>query len=353
MSNLGEGNDFRGRYKHLGQLALVFKHRHGSWRDFGQFLKFIFGDLPGSTQTATVLPIREVICRHNNGGKHYESLLGAAQGPLSERPVFNHERYFRPCISTGAFEEKKNPGLVVADLCIKASRFLLSIGKGDPEAKTGRDFEYDQTRDDSPSCDESLGDPESQGAICANNILLQPRDRAVQAIPALLDPAQEDSFDHDGFFNNVDTLNDLEELLAVYDRPSTPASVTTPTGLAESEDSIIQDEKRISTKIRVATLGYLWQFADNPVRLREQFRLLRSDPKLYVLHLCGCGISFTDPVSRQRRWGCVERSHLVLGSAEVNMLHKSYHISLCHANPVDYQVLCGVFHRAENGDGIF
>jgi len=352
MSGEGGGNDFGGRRKHLGQLALVFKHRHGSWADFGQFLKAIFGDLPSSSQIATISQTRRIICRHNAGGRNYDALVAAAHGPVLQRPVFNHERYTRPCVTIGSFEEKKNPGLVVADLCNKANRFLQSIGKGDPEASTGRDFEYDEKdRSVSPLSDESGGDPESQGAIDASNILETPRQRNVARFPPL--PAREDSFDTDDFFGDVDTLNQLEGILAEFDRPQTPSSVSTPTGYAQSEDSLIQLTMRSSTKIRAATLGYLWQFADDPVRLRERFRLLCSDPRLHVLHLCGCGVSFVDPVTRQRRHGCVEKTHLKLGSAADNMLHKSYHVTIHHANPLDYEAFCGICHRAEGGDGIF
>lgn len=103
--------------------------------------------------------------------------------------------------------------------------------------------------------------------------------------------------------------------------------------------------------MRAATLGYLWNFADNPQQLRTEFRRLRSDRTLYVLHLCGCGICY-ETSSGVRVKGCVERSHLKLGSHEENERHKLYHQMLSFAQVSDYANAVAIIHRSLDGDGI-
>jgi len=49
-----------GRSKHLARLATVFRHRHGTWADFGGFLKDYF------ERSAQEIP-----CRHNHRGRHH------------------------------------------------------------------------------------------------------------------------------------------------------------------------------------------------------------------------------------------------------------------------------------------
>ena len=136
------GSRQSGRWRHLGQLGLVFKHRHGTWADFGRFLEHLFSERP--SEGGGVVPPRVVLqCRHNTGSQ-YEVLKSCSERP-QKYPMFAHERYSRPCISIGTFEPKKNPGLVNADVCRKAQEFLIGIGKGDPAEATGRDFCYDPT----------------------------------------------------------------------------------------------------------------------------------------------------------------------------------------------------------------
>lgn len=355
MASNGRGNDeFVGRYRHLGQLGLVFKHRHGSWADFGQFLKFLFSDSPTRGQGVTT-PTVTCACRHNSGAWH-DVLSASGQDPQAF-PMFSHERYTRPCISLGAFEDKKNPGLVVADLCIKASEFLRRIGKGDARQVTGRDFDHDPTHilSSQPSVGSSQVS-DSQGDISIGNIIDYPREaevaRETEAQPDLL---EEDDYGDD-MFGDEDVQVQLESILQLVDegyRPLSSSSVETPSGFHASEDSIVQLVGRPTTKMRAATLGYLWQFANSPVELREQFRKLRSDSSLQVLHLCGCGICYTKPNTTVKVHGCVERSHLKLGTAVENGHHKSYHQVISFSTADNYAALCGIYHESLDGDGIF
>jgi hypothetical protein len=366
MDNDGAA-DFVGRTKHLGQLALVFKHRHGTWSDFGQFLKHLFQDSPRAGRIATVPLVRMVACRHNDGGRHHTILTDCAQNP-SNYPMFNHERYTRPCISIGAFEDKKNPGLVVADLCTKAKDFLLSIGKGDPRQESGRDFDYDPGANPPSSPIPLPGGSQvsdAQDAIDNSNVVdsrrCQPVQRTVVPDSQEEEEDSDDAYGGDALFGDEDVMQEMEQILAAVEasgggpqRPATASSsMDTPSGYRGSEDSMLQFTGRPSTKIRAATLGYLWQFADCPGELRMQFRLLRSDPAMQVLHLCGCGICYTQTDTNTRVHGCVERSHLKLGTAVENGRHKSYHTTMAFATVADYPQLCEIFHRSMDGDGLF
>lgn len=340
-SGVGIG-ELEGRDRHLGELALVFRHRGGTWGDFGRFLKFLFEDS---------LPVSSIACRHNSGGKHYETLVASSNQP-DEYPMFAHERYSRPCISTGAFEEKKNPGLVVTDLCNKAARFLLSIGKGDAGGTAGRDFDFEPAAVSSPI--EPPGESQttdSQGSIDAGNIVDGPRDLSLAET--------EEEFDGDDMFDEEDVQELLEQMLAAA--PSNSAQLPGPArtisaDISEgpSEDSVLQYTGRSTTKMRAATLGYLWGFADRPAELREQFRRLRTDRSLAVLHLCGCGICYKAE-SGARVPGCVEHSHLRLGSLEENSSHRNFHAMINFARDGDYAQQCAIIHRVDNGhgDGVF
>ncbi len=246
MSDVGAGNDYIGRRKHLGQLALVFKHRHGTWYDFGQFLKHLFSDSPRIGRIATI-PLVTVACRHNSGGRHHATLTDYTRNP-QKYPMFDHERYTRPCISIGAFEDKKNPGLVVADLCTRAKDFLLSIGKGDARQETGRDFDYNPpVLSSSPSIGSSQI-TDSQGALDGSNIIDRPR------CPAL----QPDEYGGDELFGDEDVLQELEGIMSAAEsnsRPPSSSSMETPSGFHASEDSLLQFTGRSSTKMRAATSG--------------------------------------------------------------------------------------------------
>lgn len=367
MEGDGLGNDQVGRVKHLGQLAMVFRHRHGNWADFGNFLKLVFSSDQQEGTRAALVPAL-VNCRHNPGGKNWAVLEEASVNP-GAYPMFDHERYSRPCISVGVFDDKKNPGLVVADLCNKARRFLSSIGKGDLERGREQDFDVGLLLPSSPRISPGSSQAtDSLGAIDPRNV-----------VDGLRTPAGDEAFDGDEVFDDEDVLEELEQLLGGVEEGAaadvrghllplgasgsqetrgvgghllSQVTISTVAGQDDSQDSAPQLGRRATTKMRAATLAYLWGFADDPQRLREEFRRLRHNPELQVLHLCGCGICYTSEETGNRVLGCVEWSHLRLGSEFENRQHKHWHNCMIYAQPDQYASLCNAAHGSEGGYGI-
>ncbi|KAI2778470.1 hypothetical protein F4815DRAFT_447187 [Daldinia loculata] len=347
---------FEGRKKHLGQLAKVFHNRHGTWSDFGQFLKVIFGEASESTIGAAITSrlqggvplLKEIDCRHNPPSGRHSNFLQADSQALSSigfNPLVSHERYHRPCVTMGSFDKDKNPGLVTHDLCIKALRFLRSIGKGDPGDATGRDRTYDDELNPTSSPLTTVSTvAESYSSIQSSNVLDRtgPRDTKRVRLSGMGDESFEDSDVEEVFLNIAKELGDDVAGDTVAEDPT------------DSEDSLYRDgQLRRSTKMRVATLAYLCNFADQPDLLRREFRRLREDPELYVLHLCGCGLCLGKSDSGIRIGGCCEKTHLKLGSAVENSRHRTFHETIRLAVDDDYPTLVGIVHRSVGGDGVF
>lgn len=348
MSSILDQGDSAGRRKHLGGLAQVFKHRHGTWRDFGQFLKREFGDASGTGRMAgTASSHSRMSCRHNAGGRHNTALVNALNHNKFSA-VFNHERYSRQCLSYGTFDAGKNGGLVVHDLCVRAAAFLRSIGRGDPNELTRRDFEYDPSRElpSSPHHYGSSQDTDASGDVDMSEDVTITQEMFQPA------PAGEE-FDDDGFFEDEDVRDFLglnEESVELHAAPSSSVSLS---DIPESTDSAEQYKARVSsTKMRAATLGYLWNFADSPMQLKREFRRLREDASQHVLHLCGCGLSFKAS-DGSNVVGCCERTHLKLGSSEENGNHRTFHTMLSLAPVALYADQVAITHQAKDGDGIF
>jgi hypothetical protein len=360
MSNSEEVDYSWGRAKHLGQLALIFYHRNGTWRDFARFLDYLFsgqtlrvflgymgeeGDI-GDPGAGAAPPHIDIACRHNSGGRNHDVLI-ASGTDRNKYPMFNHERYTRKCFGIGAYDESKNPGLVVAAVCTKAKEFLLGIGKGDIHGKAGRDFTYRSSQESQPS---SL-EPPGSSMVSDTSSFMDDTHPLNATLPA--GEIMEDLFGDE----DAEILEDMEAEVARLD---VRLSISTISGLGGSSAvSILQDDGRTSsTKMRAATLAYLWQFSNDIGKLKAEFRRLRRDRTLEVLHLCGCGICYKRTNTGDvvvRYWGCVERSHLKLGSSVENGQHKSYHMILGFARPEDYAEQCQIIHRFDNGtgDGIF
>jgi hypothetical protein len=321
---------------------LVFYHRHGSWHDFGQFLKAIFHDSPHIGRVDS--PARAaVVCRHTPGGVHHAALT-ATHMSAADASLFALDQYRRPCFSIGSYDERKNPGLIVADLCKKAKEFLLSIGKGDPKDATGRDFEFEPTLDSDPVVAGSSEAADSQGDIDMSNVIGTKRRRS---------PEPDEEFD-DEMFADEDALVELDQIVAEVDRPAsraTDGTMETPSGFLGSDDSVLQLEGRTTTKMRAATLGYLWHFADDPSRLRDEFRRLRNNDDLHVLHLCGDGICYKR--GGVRIHGCVEHSHLRLGTAVENRAHTAFHGTISLARSDQYADVLRMIHQLQYGQGVF
>lgn len=315
-------DDFKGRHKHLGQLALVFRQGGGTWKDFGGFLRdVVFA--PEEVSTAR--------CRHNAGGAHHAILRGSKTNRAAY-PMFQHLRYTTPCRSAGPYEAKKNPGLVAHDLCAKARNFLEAAG---------RDSSYQQ-RSSSPA--QPPGESQASDTLSTidrRNILPEGKRKRED---------EDDEFGG-GCFDDEDVVAELPLLAgeASETREESQRSITTPDEMRASDDTVL-DAARVSTKIRTATLGYLLGFADDPQQLRTEFKRLRSDKDLCVLHLCGCGICSDSP-SGGKLYGCSEPSHLRLGSHEENRVHRTCHemLNLCQVG--DYARQCQIIHRAPKGEG--
>ena len=333
-----------GRSKHLGELAQVFRHRHASWVDFGRFLKHEFRGTSSTASIEGTSSLDSMPCRHNVGGRHH-AILAASVSNLGSADVFGHERYSRPCVSHGAFDHGKNGGLVVHDLCVRAAAFLQSIGRGDPQEPSGRDFRYD-TPLEPASVENSEGDPESQGSISSGNVLAHRLRTALERRPL------NDDFD-DLFFEDEDVIETLRGLVVEDPLVTVAETITTLSDLPSSQDSVLQLGKRgSSTKMRAATLGYLWGFADDPSRLRDEFRRLRGDASLCVLHLCGCGLCYRD-ASGRKVVGCCEHSHLALGTLELNGQHRTFHTMLSLAPVHLYPHQVAIIRESTGGGGIF
>lgn len=105
---------------------------------------------------------------------------------------------------------------------------------------------------------------------------------------------------------------------------------------------------RTSTGIRV--LGYLAQFRYDPAVLAIHYRLLRDSPAP-LLHLCGCGIC------NDGQKGCIEPSHLRLGTQEENLNHTHWHAVLKAAadgpKPEYDWLVRFIQGRCPDGPGIF
>jgi hypothetical protein len=318
MSEQQTRDDPVGRSKHLGELALIFKHRHATWHHFAMFLRDIFEDISvgGPNMESTRSGLAEIECRHNSGGTHHTELSSARTGPY--RSAFNHVRYSRPCVTLGTYDDKKNPGLVVFDLCVRAKAFLRRIGVGDESEPSGRDFEYDPNVNPHPRLsEESMPDvtPEDLVEINRSNILSSSRRSKGK---------QEDDSDYGEDFFQAEDVRDLVFQLG-NDGPRFSAEQSvSASGMRSSLDSVGQaNEQRKTTKMRVATLAYLWGFVNDLPALRTEFRKLRTQPNLNVLHLCGCGLCYT--LNGQKVMGCCEASHLMLGSQSLNNMHRMHH----------------------------
>lgn len=82
--------------------------------------------------------------------------------------------------------------------------------------------------------------------------------------------------------------------------------------------------------------------------------MLRRNKKMFVLHLCGCGLrKYPGEGSSSAYPGCVERSHLILGSARMNWHHMNYHQNMRLSLASDYAALVEIAHRGHDGHGVF
>jgi hypothetical protein len=378
-----------GRSKHLARLALIFYRRGASWSDFGGFLDALFrgNGLPWKHGW----PGHVMACRHNEHGKHHDVLQRTPAGAIGDSS-FNPEHYKRPCLGWGKGDDNKSPGIVVDDLLKKARAWLSSNGKGvivrDRLTRSPLQSSASSDSDSWPSeFDEQqqvlrgLGSPISRDEVAellAENALAEQvhdsrppqegtappgvvlademsefeemfTDEELLEIGAELDPVGQIA-DSRGDEATVDDM-DSEPLPAQLSSDSVDPQDVPMSDLqfATSSDLGTQVEggRQSSTKMRVATLALLRQFTGDPGALKETFALLRSGDDS-VLHLCGDGIKFTNENGVSCS-GCVEPTHLMLGSLSLNRTHLIFHKAMQACCVDDYLNMVGIAHRAEAG----
>lgn len=358
----------KGRKHHLACLAYVFRHRHGTWVDMANFLKVLFGELPW---LPTALPLRAnssvsglqpIRCRHSEGGAHHQ-LIENSQMLLDEAIGFYlPSSACSPCLAIGTWDADKNPGFVVSDLCTLAARYLASIGKGGAgDNPLGRDIGYSQgsTGESGDEDGDGLGPlPRllAHGSSAAERLAVELEDEVRSlSLPDLPRPLDEDGFEDD-LFEDTDTLGDLLGFLREAeseedDVPMLPDSISTIPSVGTRDSQ--RGGQRVSTKMRVATLAWLYKFADSPGDLRLQFRHLRElSEDIGVLHLCGCGLCGYTP-SGEKSLGCCQRDHLILGDPTTNRNHRTFHEMLDLVQPEDYLTTVGIVQRSRDGRGVF
>jgi len=356
MAEIDDQGDSAGRGKHLGRFALVFVHRRATWQHVGAFLKREFGDVSsfgGMGETPSTL--EPMLCRHNPGGAHYWPIVNAV-GPPAHAECFNQEQFTRPCVCKGTYDKGKAPGIVVSDLCRRAGRFLSEHGIGDSDEPTGRDFEY--VANDDPSSQSSQNTTSSLEVPFSE--VMDLRQDAPEGAP--VDPLAGGGSSVDTEVERDDgglvSEDDVEQTLDSADpQPMRgllrhDSSMVDVEDLPESQDSVLQSDGRGgTTKMRAATLAYLWKFADQPNVLREEFRKLRTNTYLQVLHLCGCGMG-EEMVDGVTTAGCTERSHLMLGSSLLNRDQRSWHEVFHLVGRRHYADAVALAHRSRTGQGL-
>lgn len=342
-----------GRGKHLCKLLSIFYRRRASWADFGQFLD---NEFPQGDHSLSATDPGFIACRHNSGGRNHAALteLVAAEGEgvAPDLPQFRH-----PCKLFGTFDDTKNPGIVVDDICSRARAFLLECGlevRVHRGGRRGRELDLPSER---PLW--LMTSEEQYGSDSQSDFGSVYDDAEVDGFlgPHLSSPIRERR--PSGFVST--------DALASVDAGDTEPEEWWPTfGPGGNEDIDMLDldpegsplrrgQRQRTTKMRAATLAYLARFHSDPQNLATAFWELVENDSLQVLHLCGCGISKRESVNGNRVTvsGCAERSHLKLGDWLENGAHKSFHQVLEECDPADYQMFVGAFTRTQHGAGLF
>lgn len=360
--------EVRSRKGHLGRLALIFFRRGASWVDFREFLVALFNNevkAAGRRNTRSVAGRFHVQkCRHGPGGRHFDELRRLTTVVEEDRPaLFNsHAGFSRPCLGFGKGDDNKAPGLVMYDLCKDARAWLATRGKGrvirsatprhhralghvpDDLAHLQLDAEVLPHAHPIPEWSEFvLDNPEAWRLweeLCSMGLY-----------PTLIDEdpdAQEIEYQLGGLSF---TGHSGEE----EDRPMSDTLLSSDPGVQSSPNTGIANA-RTSTKIRVHTLAYLKGANNDTTAFRTRFFQLREQDEL-VLHLCGCGIKFTNPEHSdgpQECSGCCEPTHLRLGTSETNLRHRYFHTVMNLVQVADYGEQCRLAWRGQDDcDGIF
>lgn len=382
-------SEAEGRRRHLGAILLVFRHRGGTWGDFGRFLQALFfaecDPTPGrQVYVGFKIPVR---CRHNEGGVHHELLdLGPAD-PAS-----------RPCLSKDGIDDGKASGAVVHAIKKAALTYLGAVGKRKLRvSKSGGQLgQALSNAEEEGDGKEDTGGPSGVGAKRPSDT--DPTDQPPLKRHEL--PVRGKQTNIDAYFGDIrggagtppedllmedDFGLDNEEIEELYERwwddvqqnvqeedldsqgwvrqrmsslaadtPVGSSSVGELTDYHDSQHSDTGGSRGSSIKIRWHVLGYLAGFADDPAKLKVRtLHLMDLENRLcYLLHLCGCGISHSGKGVEQSA-GCCEPTHLRLGSPKENRAHTNFHETMRLCDPSDYPELVGIVRRGKHGAGLF
>ena len=278
----GEGPtavELRARRRHLMSVMRVFNRRGIRATDDGVALVREF--LGTYFDPAAVNGLRLIQCRHAPTRPHDVSLLTVASVPhLATRNIV-------PCRTACQRDSPKSPKVRVDTLRNAARRFLNRKGHGEilPD---GVNVDGLEARDEDG---EELAESQLE-----------------------LDEEREAAFG--------------EEFTS---EPYAPSSDRPEGG------------RSVSTGMRAYVLSYLWDRATSVASFTSALEQLCDDDKetaVDVLHLCGCGLPGSDSVMATPGYathgGCVEPTHLILGSASENRDHRAFHHTTSGLNRASY-----------------
>jgi len=284
----------------------------------------------------------------------------------------------------GKGDDNKSPGIVVYDLCNKAVQWLTSIGKGVKvrgQLVRSRSISTGSTPDTWPDPEffdeqrrvlrETLSSPSIPSSEVAG--LLAEVDPPSRPDPVVTEVEEfPDMFTTEEYLElEAEILGNPQETGELADSsdplvpvvpgeedsgpPDSDGNVPmSDVQFATSSDVGTQLGTRVSTKMRVATLAILQRYSGDPTgAFRDMFTRLRTRDEA-VLHLCGCGIKFDNLENGEACSGCVEGSHLILGSPETNQTHLIFHKAMVACDVDDYVAQAQIAHRSQAGcEGIF
>lgn len=202
--------------------------------------------------------------------------------PLQCRHIENRPDGVPPCQTAGVRDLNKGMGLVLYDLKGNLRDFIRDLG--------GYKKQIDADNSDNDESEYDEADDVDNKAMDDDDLHRAKR----QKLTYELDESQE-------------------ELLMAFDS-SDPTT------------------KRKSTKVRVHVLTYLYGFTKDDTIFEDAYRRLIDSNDLVVLHLCGCG-------NCHDMDGCVEATHLELGSQAVNRDHVPIHAVLQACSKEEYPVV--------------
>lgn len=259
---------------HLQLLLKVFSRRGVGYKEFGEFLTWLFRS---SESTFRLVDLDNVACRHGAFQVH------------DLRPEFPRVSL---CRSSGTWDANKGRKIV---------------------SSTARELARNWIRSNCPSAHSSPLSDDAEEAEAASS----------------------ETPDTDG--------SDRE-----YPVPPIAASFGSSFGRGVSSPL-----PAVRTGMRIYHLSYLlgewelWPSSDTSTErvqhLRMRVEQMISDPDAHILHLCGCGLCLR---SQQKDDGCVEPSHLTIGTKAINDLHTQYHAVLRQLGSVNYRRVRDVI-RAE------